>query len=301
MDATFIKTDSRANGAWILAIAPLFVLPTLAYVLFEHSPAWQLMWMLTISTYLGFKWLTFATCHPKRRIAVARALSYLLLWPGMDAPSFLDSDAPVARPTFGEALWGLTKLVFGLLLLFVGVPAAIHDNPLIAGWVGMAGLVFVLHFGLAHLLSICWRLKVIDAEPIMNAPILATSLSDFWGRRWNLAFRDVAFGQIFRPLVGSLGILWATMAVFLVSGVVHDLIISIPAQGGGGGPTLYFLIQGFGLLLERSRVGQRIGLGRGYLGWLFCALVTIGPVGLLFHEPFVRHVILPTLATLGIH
>jgi D-alanyl-lipoteichoic acid acyltransferase DltB (MBOAT superfamily) len=164
----------------------------------------------------------------------------------------------------------------------------------------MIGLVFVLHFGLFHIMSICWRLRGISAEPMMNFPILASSLNDFWGKRWNLAFRDLAFTFILRPLVGRIGVIGATMAVFLFSGLVHDLVISLPVNDGWGGPTIYFAAQGVGMLLERSDLGRRLGLGNGFIGRLFCGVITVCPVGMLFHQPFVLEAILPTLAAIGI-
>jgi hypothetical protein len=96
-----------------------------------------------------------------------------------------------------------------------------------------------------------------------------------------------------------LGIAGATLVVFLASGVIHDLVMSIPAEGGYGLPTLYFCIQGFGLLVERSEIGKRIGLGQGTIGRLFGAAVTVLPMGLLFHPPFVYRVIVPTLTAIG--
>ena len=89
------------------------------------------------------------------------------------------------------------------------------------------------------------------------------------------------------------------MVVFVVSGLVHDAVISIPAGGGWGLPTLYFVIQGVGVLFERSRLGKRLGTRRGVIGWLFCATVTLGPVFLLFHRHFLERVVVPMLTAIG--
>jgi D-alanyl-lipoteichoic acid acyltransferase DltB (MBOAT superfamily) len=148
-------------------------------------------------------------------------------------------------------------------------------------------------------LSLIWRRAGVDARPIMNAPALAGSLSDFWGRRWNLAFRDLSHRWVFRPLVGRSGIAMATMGVFVVSGVIHDLVISLSAGSGLGRPTLYFTLQGAALLLERSRAGKVIGLGGGIFGRAFTVLVVLAPVGLLFHTAFIERVVLPMLVHLS--
>ena len=127
----------------------------------------------------------------------------------------------------------------------------------------------------------------------MNAPILASSVSDFWGKRWNTAFRDLTHRFLFRPLAARLGPRGSILAGFLCSGLVHDAVISVPAGGGYGLPTAYFLIQAVALLFERSALGRRLGLMRGYRGWLFTMTVLLAPAAWLFHPPFVRHVILP--------
>jgi Membrane bound O-acyl transferase family len=300
MYRTTIKSGWQHDWAAIAAHAPLIVLPAIACTLLALLPDWQGMWLLAVSIYFGLKWLTFASAPLARRASMARTLGYLLLWPGMNAQAFLDPRPRAARPSLQEWLVAITNLLVGIVLLFSVFPRVMDRSPFIAGWIGMIGLSLVLHFGFLHVLSLCWRLGGIKAEPLMDFPIKASSLSDFWGRRWNRAFRDVAFAHIFRPLVGRVGVGWATMAVFIASGLVHELVISVPVRGGWGGPTLYFVLQGVGLLAERSRLGQRLGFGRGLTGRIVCALFVLAPLGLLFHEPFVRQAILPTLAALGI-
>ena len=89
-------------------------------------------------------------------------------------------------------------------------------------------------------------------------------------------------------------------AVFLFSGVLHDLAISVPARAGYGLPTLYFLLQAIGVEIERSAFGRRWHLRGGLPGWLFAATLILVPVCLLFHPPFIRHVVVPFLRVLGV-
>jgi len=130
-------------------------------------------------------------------------------------------------------------------------------------------------------------------------PLLAPSLAEFWGRRWNTAFHDLVHQFLFRPVLRKTNVTAAMLIVFLTSGLIHDIVISIPARGGYGLPTVYFLIQGMGLLIERSTFGERLGLGRGARGWLFAMLITVTPVFWLFHPAFIRTVILPLLHAVG--
>ena len=196
-----------------------------------------------------------------------------------------------------EWFFALTKLAAGILL-FWGV-ARLVQYPLLVGWIGMIGVVMILHFGLFHLLSCGWRTIGVDARPLMNWPLTSQSNSEFWGVRWNTAFRDLTHRFLFRPLIPRVGARGAVLVGFLFSGLIHDLVISVPARGGYGGPTVFFLVQGFAILLSRSAIARRIGLRNGLLGWSFTLLSLLLPVYLLFHPVFVHEVILPFMKVVG--
>ncbi len=76
-------------------------------------------------------------------------------------------------------------------------------------------------------------------------------------------------------------------------------MISLPAGGGYGGPTAFFLLQGAGLLAERSGVGRGLGLGSGRRGWAFTTGMLLAPAPLLFHRPFVTGIVVPFLDAVG--
>jgi alginate O-acetyltransferase complex protein AlgI len=284
----------QRSSSW-LGWLPLLGLPFLVLSIHEYLLPWQFMWMLVGNIYLGLKWVTWWKAENRKQSPLLRSLAYLLAWPGMDAEAFLHVRRDVLAPSYREWLLASFKTMFGACL-FWGVARHIPDHlPLLRGWVGMLGLVVLLHFGSFHILSLFWRFCGVDAQPIMCAPLQSASLSEFWGRRWNLGFRQLAHDLVFRPLKGIIGVSAAGFIVFLVSGLVHDLVISVPAQSGYGLPTLYFVAQGAGIAVERSSFGRHLGLRQGWRGWVFMALVTSAPAFWLFHPPFVFRVILPFL------
>jgi hypothetical protein len=215
----------------------------------------------------------------------------------MNAKEFLDTAAVPPKVSTREWSSAVSKTFFGAALIWIVVRR--FPQPMLAAWVGMMGLIILLHFGVFHLLSVVWRSAGVCAEPIMQRPLQARSLSDFWGRRWNLGFRQLSYGWIFKPLQKTAGVAVAMLCAFLASGLIHDLVISLPARGGYGLPTAYFMIQGVGVLVERSPFGARIGLGKGIVGWVWMALLTAGPAYWLFHPWFAMRVILPFLRAIG--
>jgi hypothetical protein len=219
----------------------------------------------------------------------------------MDAEAFLDPrpSPPPPRPAVREWSVAAGQVAVGLGLLFGVARWVPARHPYLTGWVGMVGLVTALHFGAFRLLSCGWRSAGVVARPLMERPLAAASVSEFWGRRWNMAFRDLAHRFLFRPLTPRLGPRAALLVGFAASGLVHDLLVSVPAGAGYGGPTLFFLVQGAALLAERHPLGRRLGLGAGWRGRLFTAFALLAPVGALFHPPFVLAVILPFLAAVG--
>ena len=277
---------------------PLLILPAGLVALPEGTPRWVVMWALAVAIYIGCKWLTWRRT-PAPRAAVWRHAGYLLAWPGLDAGVFLRGETPVNRPRLTEWLFAGFKCVCGVFITLIISRIVPGSNPDWTGWAGMIGLMLCLHFGLFHLLSCFWRSRGIDARPLMNWPLISPSVSEFWGKRWNTAFRDLTHRFLFRPLTRRFGGMPALFVGFAFSGLVHDLVISVPAGGGFGGPTVFFLVQGLALVAERSWLGRSIGLGRGLIGWLFTAVVLVAPAGLLLHHAFVEDVVVPFLGAIG--
>lgn len=256
------------------------------------------MWSIAFAIYTACKLLTLRTVAFNGTNAT-RTFAYLLFWPGMGARRFLNRHVQVSRPEIARWIEAGLKLFLGVFVLWGVLHRVPATSDLLRGWLGMFGMILVLHFGIFELLALTFQAMNVDAQPLMNKPLLARSVAEFWNKRWNVAFNQLAHQFVFRRIVGRVGISAAILLTFACSGIVHDLVISIPARGGYGLPTAYFVFQGVAVLLERSRLGERIGLQHGFRGRAFTILATAGPAFWLFHPMFVRNVMLPFLHAIG--
>ena len=227
-------------------------------------------------------------------VSVREKFLWFAAWPGFDTAGFLTREA-TSRPTRAEWTSGTIKAVCGLALWLLAAPAALPRSMMVAGWLAMIGIVLAMHFGGLHLLALFWRARGRDVRPIMNAPALTKSLSEFWGRRWNMAFRNFAHHAVFKPAARRWNAAAGTWISFVFSGLVHELAISVPAGDGYGLPLAYFVLQGFGVSLERTLSRKSFTVRGGLPGWSFAALFLIPAAVFLFHPPFVRNVVVPLI------
>ncbi|NUQ35866.1 MAG: membrane bound O-acyl transferase family-domain-containing protein, partial [Planctomycetaceae bacterium] len=155
------------------------------------------------------------------------------------------------------------------------------------------GLVLVMHSGVLAILATLWRAAGMNVAPVMRAPVASKSLSDFWSTRWNIPFTEMLRATVLKPARRLFGRHGAVLACFLVSGVLHDVAISLPVQAGYGLPTLYFLLHGVLVLVERWLEQRGIALSSSWIGRVWCFAWIVGPLPLLMHEPFIKGVVMP--------
>ena len=236
----------------------------------------------------------------KFRLDFASCLGWYTLWWGLKPSEFFNREPrqPIER---SELIFALLKTAIGVLLLTLLVPRILSHwsasgyRDVVGGWLGMVGIVFCMHFGYSHLTAVILRATGRPVTPIMNCPIMAASVSEFWGKRWNLAFRDYAHVTLFMPLARQWGVAIGSMAGFAFSGVIHELAISLPARGGYGWPMLYFFIQGGGVLSERWFAKWGWWNTGSIANRIWAIAVVALPVPLLFHHAFVGKVIVPII------
>jgi len=227
---------------------------------------------------------------PGTRLPPARWLAFAAMWPGMRPTIFATAGGP-PRPGATELLArGAERLVEGVVLCAAARWAwnATGSLPL-ATVLLLPGLSLMLHFGVFNLAAGAWRALGVDAEPLFRAPLAATSLTEFWGRRWNLAFSEMTSLAIYRPVSDALGRGVGILAAFLTSGLLHEVAISLPVRQGFGMPLAYFALHG-ALVLFEKRTGRPRRAKRLWT-WLW----VVGPLPILFHRPFLAGVVWPLL------
>jgi hypothetical protein len=224
-------------------------------------------------------------------------LGFAALWPGMRPGPFTRPGSGPLPGAMDLLRKGLARLAAGCILAALARLAwVLTGSRLLATVLLLPGLSLMLHFGAFNLLAGAWWLAGVDARPLFRAPFESTSLAEFWGRRWNLAFSQMTALALYQPLVRRVGRRGALAGSFLGSGLLHELAISLPVGAGYGMPLAYFVLHGMLAMVESrlARAGHPIDrvpwLGRAWtLAWL------VIPLPALFHRPFLAGVIWPLI------
>ena len=84
-----------------------------------------------------------------------------------------------------------------------------------------------------------------ELEPQFNKPYLASSLRDFWGRRWNLMASAILRPSIYDPVRARAGKAAGVFVTFTVSGLMHEAITWYLTLLSPTGETVaFFLLHG---------------------------------------------------------
>jgi len=279
------------RAQWFPTIAVLIAMALLAERL---SPVLRLS-LASVALYGTFK---FAAAIKQRElwplISIEGWLWYVTIWPGMDLRPFAVRGGVGTEPQV-DPQWlrrGLGGIVTGAAILLGAVISNVGDA--IGGWLTVASLLAMVHFGYADVLSWAARRRGFAVRRLFVAPAAAKTLNDFWTRRWNRAF--VEMDQIlFMPALRRHAGKWAPAAMLGLSGVLHELALSYPAGAGWGLPMLYFVGHGSAMHLERTRAFERLP---SQLTQWWTRIWVLAPVSLVFHGPFREALPLQLLHTL---
>lgn len=318
----YLPSDPRVAWAGaallILTLALGFAISRIA----SPRPARMAAWSLVFFALIGVERLTAGEPAGLRMLGIAGAVLYALkavvsveerlasgttlsplrwlafaaAWPGMRPSLFAGLGTRSLPGGLRLIADGAVRLAAGALLFLAARLAWSKGHAILATALALPGLSLILHFGIFNILAGFWRLLGARCDALFRAPLRSRSLTEFWGRRWNLAFSEMSALGIYRPLEPRVGRSAAMAAAFLVSGLLHEIAISLPVNRGYGLPLAYFALHGLLRLAELrlERAGHPISR-HAWIGRTWTIFWLVLPVPILFHRPFLAAVVWPLL------
>jgi alginate O-acetyltransferase complex protein AlgI len=266
------------QAALVLAIGALVATER---VLRNAHPALRMLGLAGVLLYSMKNLVCIASSsRGEHRLPLLPRLAFTLAWFGMN-PRVFERRRSGPLPGGGALLArGLRNAAAGAVLVF-----SAHALGGVAGaLLLMAGFSLIVHFGVFHALAALWRSRGRPCHALFAAPWRASTLHEFWTRRWNIGFAEMTALLVQRPVASRAGAESARVASFAFSGLLHELAISVPVRAGYGLPMAYFVLQ--------ALAAKKRGHGRW---WTLCWVLL--PAPLVFHPWFVAGVVMPLIAT----
>ena len=233
-------------------------------------------------------------------LSVLQWIVFATGWAGMRAQLF-ESLGKKRLEGAATLLWyGISRLCFGIIILLIAKQIVLFNSNNEALFFPVTvllllGYSLVLHFGILSISAGFWRLFGVKTYLLFRYPLLSKSLSEFWSKRWNIAFSEMISISIYRPLKNKLSPAAVIIISFIFSGFLHEMAISLPVEKGFGLPMLYFLIQACMILLENYFDKRKIFLQNKFVRKAWVYFWVIAPAPLLFHIYFIKGVIWPIM------
>jgi hypothetical protein len=233
---------------------------------------------------LGGIWLMKAVALRTARWPSGVGLAaFLCVWPGV-MPDAFRKRGPSGGIDAERFLGAWARMCLGVASMVLLAVYAPRIPEFLLGMAGVAAILLTVHAGAADVLPWLLRACGFGVPLLFDRPWASRSLAEFWGGRWNLAFVEMNRRLFLRSVRRRLGPDGSRFALFALSGVLHEIAISFPANGGWGLPLGYFLLQGALVAIEkRFRIANR------WWTWFWI----VAPSPWLFHPAFRGALIVP--------
>lgn len=233
-----------------------------------------------LSVVWSVKLLDIGRCRiadPSMLSTPARCLLWFMLPPDTRAPRTED-EAAAARSKGVRRIrrFGSKAVVLLSILAISSARPEVHEIPVIGALAGLL-VVYAVISGLADIISGLVMQSGFWIDETFDAPLLARSPRDFWGRRWNLFVHKAALWHVFMPAGGVRRPIRATAFVFLASGLMHEYLIFAAVDGVPrhvGWMLAFFTIHGLAVMLELllrkrrvARIPRRLGIAT-HVAWM---------------------------------
>ena len=288
----FVSNQIRAGYARLLSLLPVIVafvlLPLQLSIIHLAGPTiFYLVWLG------NFKLVLFAfnrgplASTPHLQFTKFITIALLPINPQQSSNKKLVSHKPI--------LLAIKALILALIVNAYSYRDHFHPYVILGFYCCHVYLGVELVLALTAYLTMFLNLGF-EIEPQFNEPYLATSLQDFWGRRWNLMVSRILRPTVYDPVreitspyIGKLySRLPAIFFTFLVSGLMHELIYFYLTRARPTWEvTWFFVLHGVCTALEvavKKAVNDRFRLHRAVSGLFTVVFVAVTGVWLFLPQ-----------------
>ncbi len=289
----------RVWVGWLLFVVTILFVQ---HVCISENPVFRMLAIIS-SMFICMKIVAASESCKKInfKLSLSHWIAFTIGWAGMRAQlfEFLGS-APLTAAA--KMIWyGISRLCIGIILLVIAKQMLLLNLNkeflfFAVTVLLLIGYSLILHFGILSISAGVWRLFGVKTYLLFRSPLLSKSLSEFWSKRWNIAFSEMISIAVYRPLKHKVGPTAIIIISFIFSGLLHEMAISLPVGKGFGLPMLYFIIQGAAILLENFFSKQNISIFQNKLiARLWIYFWVIIPAPLLFHTYFIKGIVWPIM------
>ncbi|MES2112415.1 MAG: MBOAT family protein [Bacteroidota bacterium] len=301
----FMIREKMIFQSWMLLAVSIIGV----HLIFIYEHPVMRMLALIVTTFTAMKVVAVAKGYQHKNLTLSfiQWAIFAAGWMGMRAEPFETLGGKPLPGAWQMIRFGASRVVAGVLLIalahgVVSIPLNKEFAYILVSAILLVGFSLLLHFGVLGISAGTWRLRGVNTHVLFKDPAKSTSLTEFWGKRWNVAFSEMTSITIFRPLRGRVGAAAALMIAFIFSGILHEVALSVPVNAGYGLPTLYFIIQATTVLVEKVLLQKKVAfLHHHVYARVWTLFWVIVPMPLLFHEQFIKQVLWPMAGLSGIY
>ena len=292
----FVK-EKMIVQSWLLLMLSIVII----HLIFLHEHPIIRMLALIATTFTAMKVIAVAESYKNKTLSLKFKPWFVFAtgWAGMRAEPFETLGGKPLPNAWPMIRFGISRVIAGGLLILLAhwIVSLALDRTLtyvLVSLILLVGFSLILHFGLLGINAGAWRLSGVNTYLLFRQPAKALSLTEFWSKRWNIAFTEMTSIAIFRPLKNKIGGVAALMLAFAFSGLLHELALSVPVNSGYGLPMLYFIIQGVLVLTEKILISRKtMFLQNKITARIWTLFWVIIPMPLLFHTQFIKQIAWP--------
>jgi hypothetical protein len=198
----FIIKEQMIFQSWLMLVVSILVIDL---IFMNEHPVLKML-ALIATTFTAMKVVAVAESYKGKQLSLKFTQWAVFAggWAGMRAQPFETLGAKALPNAWQMIRFGASRVAAGLVLVFLAHGIVLmHLNAgftyILVSAILLVGFSLLLHFGLLGISAGTWRLKGVNTYLLFKSPAKSTNLTEFWSKRWNVAFSEMTSITIFRP------------------------------------------------------------------------------------------------------